>query len=205
MLGLISETPFRVTLVVVIVLAVVTVRYHRRRAASAGGPVSRQAEGWLLMVLLRLAAAGLWFATLAYLINPAWVAWAAWPLPASVRWLGAVAALFGCGLIGWTLASLGTNLTDTVAARSTATLVTDGPYRWVRHPYYTAAAMLIGAVALLTANGLIALCGVVLVGLLALRTPREEAALIDRFGEAYREYAVRTGRFVPLIGRARLR
>ena len=55
----------------------------------------------------------------------------------------------------WTLSSLGTNLTDTVVTRAEATLVTHGPYRWVRHPYYVTAALLMGSVTLLTANWLI--------------------------------------------------
>ena len=39
-------------------------------------------------------------------------------------------------LLIWTLRSLGPNLTDTVVTRQAHTLVTRGPYRWVRHPFY---------------------------------------------------------------------
>jgi len=108
----------------------------------------------------------------------------------------------GLGLLGvflgyWTLTSLGKNLTDTVVVRKTATLVTSGPYRWVRHPFYVAAAVLVFSVTLLTANWLIGLCGLAVLTLLVVRTTKEEQMLIARFGDDYRRYMSRTWRFVP--------
>ena len=55
--------------------------------------------------------------------------------------VGVVAA---CLLI-WTFRSLGTNLTDTVVTRKDHTLVTSGPYRFVRHPFYVAYTLAIAA------------------------------------------------------------
>ena len=99
--------------------------------------------------------------------------------------------------------TLGNNLTDTVVTRKAHTLVTGGPYRWVRHPFYLAA--LAGGVgtALLAANMLI--LGATLAGftLLVLRTPIEERHLADRFGEAYETYRRRVGAFLPRRGRPR--
>ncbi len=37
---------------------------------------------------------------------------------------------------------------------------------------------------------------------MAIRTPKEEASLIEKFGDEYREYMKRTGRFLPKIGGA---
>ena len=45
-----------------------------------------------------------------------------------------------CGLLVWTFRCLGKNLTDTVVTRQEHTLVMQGPYRWVRHPFYDFAA-----------------------------------------------------------------
>ncbi len=101
----------------------------------------------------------------------------------------------------WTLSSLGKNLTDTVVTRANAVLVTHGPYRWVRHPFYVTAALLMASVTLLTANWLIGLTSLVVLALLAIRTPKEEAMLIQRFGQQYREYMERTGRFIPRVAR----
>ena len=99
----------------------------------------------------------------------------------------------------WTLSSLGKNLTDTVVTRKAATLVTNGPYRWVRHPFYVTAALLMFSVTILTANWLIGASSMLVLALLAIRTPKEEQILIDTFGDDYRQYMARTGRFVPRI------
>ena len=101
----------------------------------------------------------------------------------------------------WTLSSLGRNLTDTVVTRVEATLVTNGPYRWVRHPFYVTAALLMASVTLLTANWLIGISSMAVLAMLAIRTPKEEQMLIERFGQQYRDYMATTGRFIPWIGR----
>ena len=96
-----------------------------------------------------------------------------------------------------TLRSLGTNLTDTVVTRKSHTLVTRGPYRWVRHPFYIAMALFILAMGLLAANWFILISGAVVFILLGIRSATEEAHLLERFGEPYREYRESTGRFLP--------
>jgi protein-S-isoprenylcysteine O-methyltransferase Ste14 len=101
----------------------------------------------------------------------------------------------------WTLSTLGRNLTDTVVTRATATLVTHGPYRWVRHPFYVTAGLLMLSVTLLTANWMIGVSSLLVMALLAIRTPKEEQMLIERFGDEYRRYMAMTGRFVPRIQR----
>jgi protein-S-isoprenylcysteine O-methyltransferase Ste14 len=137
--------------------------------------------------------------TFAYLLFPASVQWAALPLPVWLRWSGVVAGALCSLLMYWTLSSLGRNLTDTVVTRANAQLVTHGPYRWVRHPFYVTAALLILSVTLLSANWLIGLCGLLVMSLLAVRTPKEEQMLIARFGDDYRAYMAATGRFFPRI------
>jgi protein-S-isoprenylcysteine O-methyltransferase Ste14 len=93
--------------------------------------------------------------------------------------------------------SLGPNLTDTVVTRREHTLVTHGPYRWVRHPFYGVGFLGLLAVTLMTANWFIALTGAVVIALLVHRTRTEEVKLIERFGDEYRAYRERTGAFFP--------
>jgi protein-S-isoprenylcysteine O-methyltransferase Ste14 len=45
----------------------------------------------------------------------------------------------------------------------------------------------------------IAALGIVTFILMAIRTPKEEANLIEKFGDEYREYMNRTGRFLPKL------
>lgn len=196
-----SEDQFRIALVVVIVLTMAVTVYHRLRAASSGETISHKDEGYLFAVMLRLAGLCLWISTFGYLLLPAYFQWAAMPLPPWLRWCGVVIGTLCSLLMYWTLSSLGKNLTDTVVARAKATLVTDGPYRWVRHPFYVTAALLMASVTLLTANWLIGVSSVVVLALLVIRTPKEEQVLIDRFGDDYRRYIATTGRFIPRLFR----
>ena len=197
------EIPFRVALVVVIVLTMAVTVYHRLQAAKSGETISRKEEGYAFAVTLRLAGLFLWLATFAYLLFPASLQWASVPLPAWVRWVGVATGAVCSILMYWTLSSLGKNLTDTVVTRKEATLVTDGPYRWVRHPFYVTAALLMASVTVLTANWLIGLSNLLVLSLLAVRTPKEEQMLIERFGQQYRDYMARTGRFIPRMSRGR--
>ena len=84
--------------------------------------------------------------------------------------------------------------------REQATLVTTGPYRWIRHPMYTAALTLGVAATLITANAVMAIGGLGMFALLAARSRTEERRLIEKFGDAYRDYQRRTGRFLPRRG-----
>jgi protein-S-isoprenylcysteine O-methyltransferase Ste14 len=71
----------------------------------------------------------------AFIIQPAWMEWSAVAVPDWLRWAGVPFGIAAGGLLTWTFRSLGHNLTDTVVTRQTATLVTHGPYQWIRHPF----------------------------------------------------------------------
>ena len=83
-------------------------------------------------------------------------------------------------LLFWTFHSLGKNLTDTVVTRREHTLVTHGPYRWVRHPFYVVVFLWGLSLSLLTANWLLALLGVAAMTMLVTRTRIEEAKLAEQ-------------------------
>jgi len=196
-----SETYFRVALGIVILLTTTVTGFHRFKAAQSGEPISRKDEGYLFAIVLRLAGLILFLVTFAYLISPASVQWATIPVPNTVRWIGAVTGLLCSILMYWTLSSLGKNLTDTVVTRVSATLVTHGPYRWVRHPFYVTTALVMVSVTLLTANWLIGITSLIVLAMLAIRTPKEEQALVERFGQAYIDYMDRTWRYFPKLSK----
>lgn len=170
--------------------------YHRFRAET-GEKLDRRQEGTWILYGLRLSAVPVFLGGLAWLIDPRWMAWSAVPLPIWARWLGVALFVPWAVLIVSTFRTLGRNLTDTVVTRKEHTLVTHGPYRYVRHPFYLAFAL--GAVAgsLVTANGFLFLAGCVPFGFVLARLPIEEAKLIERFGDDYREYMRRVNRFLP--------
>lgn len=193
------DIPYRMALAIILLLTIGAAAYYRWQAHSRQEPVSRREEGYLFAIVLRISGLVLLLATLTYLFRPDAVSWSSLPLPAWLRWSGFVCGVPCSGLMFWTLQSLGNNLTDTVVTRANASLITSGPYRWVRHPYYSITGILMLSASLLSANGLIAATSLMVLGLLVIRTPLEEKHLVERFGQSYLDYAANTGRFLPKL------
>lgn len=86
-----------------------------------------------------------------------------------------------------------------IGIEKTTTLITSGPYRYVRHPMYSS--FLFGGVGVLLKHfswGNELLPGIIVV-LTFLTAKTEEAENISYFGDAYREYAKQTKMFVPFL------
>jgi len=191
------DEPFRTICIAGAFLIVPFMLYHRLRAHVPGEKLDRWQEGKLILFTLRPVALAFGAMFIGFMISPPSVRWAALPVAAWVRWIGVGMAVSAGLVLAWAVPALGRNLTDTVVTRAAATLVTSGPYRWVRHPFYVAVALAVLGNSLAAANWFMLVTGTGVIGLLALRTPREEARLIEKFGDAYRAYARHTGRFLP--------
>ena len=174
--------------------------YFRYRARRSGEAIPRAREGNLALLTRLLFAAPLYLPILAYMLNPAWMAWSAIPLPTWLRWLGAAVGLGMLPLLYWVVSSIGHNISETFLTKEKHVLVTHGPYRWVRHPLYTVATIALVSLSILAANWfMLAMACVAFVGIAVLVIPREEAELIRKFGSEYQRYVQRTGRFVPRL------
>lgn len=117
--------------------------------ASAEGP----ALAIPIRVLFQLCVLG----TFLYVVNPRWMAWASFPLSASARWGGVLLTVASLGLYVWAMRTLGRQFGVTLGIEKNHALVTTVPYRRVRHPQYTALALLWSGFLLLTANWFIGL------------------------------------------------
>ena len=122
------------------------------------------------------------------------------PFPLRVRWLGAWLIFVGDLLFIWSHKALGKNWSPILEIRKGHTLVTDVPYRFVRHPMY-AAIFLIGiGVSILSANWIVTLSYIMPTTILYIvRVSDEEEMMIEQFGDEYREYMARTGRLMPKL------
>ncbi len=121
-------------------------------------------------------------------------------LPVWVWALGIVAMVAGTVLRLWAVLALGDQFRRVVAVTPDQDLVTDGPYRWVRHPSYTGALLIFGGFGLSLANAVSVLVLVVLPGAAYLRRIRvEEAELTAVLGERYLSYARGRARLVPSV------
>jgi protein-S-isoprenylcysteine O-methyltransferase Ste14 len=191
-----DDTPFRLALLFILAGFLPFAVYRRLRSRTRE-KLDRRQEGLFILVGLRLSSIPVFLSLLAWLINPEWMAWSSLPLPAWLRWVGVAVAACGAALVVWTFHNLGANLTDTVVTRKAHTLVTTGPYRFVRHPFYVAFALGVLGNGLAMANWFFPLAGLVPLGFLVARTRIEEQKLIERFGTEYQDYMCRVGRFVP--------
>jgi protein-S-isoprenylcysteine O-methyltransferase Ste14 len=121
-------------------------------------------------------------------------------IPDLVRWVGISSGLAAVALTRWADIALGNNLSIVVQMKADQTLVTIGPYRWIRHPIYAATILFASMLVITSANFLVAVCAVAAASLmLGTRVPAEERLLIDRFGDQYRTYMRHTGRFLPRL------
>ena len=175
--------------------------WHRIKTHT-GEKLDRRQEGLFILITLRLSGMAAMLAIITYFINPQLMAWASMPVPLLVRWTGIALAPFAGLLLVWTFRTLGRNLTDTVVTRKEHTLVTNGPYRWVRHPFYLSGLLCVFTFSLAAANWFVFVSGGLVVVLQAIRSRKEEQNLIARFGDDYRKYMARTGRFVPRLFRS---
>jgi protein-S-isoprenylcysteine O-methyltransferase Ste14 len=113
-------------------------------------------------------------------------------------WAGVALAGFGLIVRASAMRTLGASYTRTLRTDVGQALVTEGPYRWVRHPGYAGSiAVWVGA-SLAFHSWLAALlvAGLMLIAY-GWRIDAEERVLRDAFGEAYRAYAGRTARLIP--------
>lgn len=150
--------------------------------------------------LILLALVGLSMLTpLVYIFSPLFD-FADYSLPRWTGWLGA--ALFAAAI--WLLwrshADLGRSWTPTLGVRDDHRLVTDGVFRYIRHPMYAAHLLWGIATPLMLHNWIAGFTFLLLTAIQYFsRVGAEEQMMLAQFGEKYERYMQRTGRILPRI------
>ncbi len=112
---------------------------------------------------------------------------------------GAVFAAAGLALMLWSARSLARNLTALPEPVAGGELVTSGPYRWVRHPMYTAVFLLFLGVSLVFDSLAALTLSALLVGFFAMKSRYEERQLRISY-PTYAAYLDQVpGRFLPSL------
>ena len=195
-----EEFQFRLALVCLLLAFVAHRGYYTSRARRADAAVVEQPAPGRLSRIAGLLTVPALLSTLAYILNPTWMAWSALPLPIWLRWLGVGLALVGFVLLHWSQLSLGKNWSDHPRLLAGQEMVVHGPYRWIRHPIYAAFLLILESTLLITANWFIGLSWILMTGLdVAERIRTEEAMLQNQFGEPYQVYMQSTGRLFPRL------
>lgn len=193
------ELAFKIILILVFtVFSFIRIRYQLK--ARKAGYVTVISESKKYSILLALLICYEVFTLFLFLLYPQALAFANISLPLWLQFLGVIIAAGALCLFIWVHRNLGKYFSISLKVYSEHQLVDTGPYRWVRHPMYTAFYLLHIAAFLMTANWFIGITWTAgLTAIMLLRISREEKMMLEIFGDKYRAYMDRTGRFLPKL------
>jgi protein-S-isoprenylcysteine O-methyltransferase Ste14 len=178
---------------------IVRVRRHRHADAGIVPEQGRERLMWLGFVPLVAAWIALPWIGLSHdgglLGVPAWAREGVYPAVRMVAAVLGVAALLATSRC-WK--RMGDDWRMDVSERHTA-LITDGPFRRIRHPIYAFSILLIVCTAVVLPTPLMLALALLHIVLMHAKARNEEAFLAATHGEAWQRYAARTGRFVPRV------
>ena len=117
--------------------------------------------------------------------------------------IGLVIYLGGCGFVLWARRTLGKmwglSTSRNVKLRDDHQIVQNGPYAFVRNPMYFGWWVAMAGLVLIYPTWVVLLFLIFSVVAFAGRARREEAALEERFGEAWEDYKKRTKFLIPFV------
>jgi protein-S-isoprenylcysteine O-methyltransferase Ste14 len=150
---------------------------------------------------LKVILGGMWVALLiAYPLAfvKAWAFPRRWQLSLFV--VGVLLIVLGSLLRRYCWRTLGEYFTGDVKARPDQPVITSGPYRWVRHPSYTAGMMMFIGIGLALGSWLsFALLTIATIATYGYRVAVEERVLLETIGEPYGSYMKQRKRFIPYV------
>ena len=117
-----------------------------------------------------------------------------------LRYFGLIIFLVGYIFMIWAPFHLGKQFSWLVTVQEEHELVTDGPFRYMRHPRYSGIILWVFGVALifLSITGLV--LAVLMSALMLLRIPKEEKILHEEFGKEWEEFCKRTTKkVIPFV------
>ena len=169
---------------------------HGQRSRSV--KVAKSHKTSLETGLLVLAWVG-FFVPLIWIASPAF-SFADYPLSAGPLVAGVMCLVIGLWLFYRSHADLGTNWSITLEVREQHRLITQGVYRRIRHPMYSALLLYSVGQTLVIPNWAAGLSNLIAVAVLfALRVRAEEKMMVQQFRDEYAAYSARTKRLVPRV------
>jgi protein-S-isoprenylcysteine O-methyltransferase Ste14 len=176
------------------------------RAVGHSGLVAlaavRGARERIASLLVVVALGGGFASDLLGLLRPHARAWSVWTSDRAVLALGLIVYAIGLAATFAAQLTMGASWRIGVDPTARTELVARGPFRYVRNPIFSAMCVT-GAGLLLTAPSACALASYAMLWLALELQVRgvEEPYLLHTHGDEYRDYAERTGRFLPYLGR----
>ena len=148
--------------------------------------------------IILISASGVGMALPFFYIFTPWLDFANYDLPRWLGWIGTAVFAGALFLLWRSHADLGRNWSAILQIRKEHSLVTNGVYRYMRHPMYAAHLLWAIAQGLLLENWLAGWVFLVtFIPMYLVRVPKEEKMMLEQFGQEYRQYISRTGRMIP--------
>lgn len=149
--------------------------------------------------LVYLATVGMMVMPVIYVFTP-WLNSFSINLPEWARWSGVVVFGFYLFLFWWVHKILGKNWSPLLEIRKDHKLITEGPYKYVRHPMYTSMWLAVAGFWLISSNWVVGIVAFVTWSILYfIRLPDEEKMMIEEFGQQYENYIKRTKKIIPWV------
>lgn len=198
-----TDANFRIAFLILLVMLIAMRLYFMVKVRRSGGRImpneeAVKREGGQGFFILRVAA---FFALMAflgmYIAGMAWIDLFLFMLPEWLRWIGFALGILSVAFMTWTQVTLDTQWSAQLQLREDHHLITTGPYARMRHPLYTSTFGWGAALSLLTANWIFFAVSVLAIIGLIVRIPKEEQMMIEAFGDEYKAYMQRTGKFFP--------
>jgi protein-S-isoprenylcysteine O-methyltransferase Ste14 len=184
-------------------IGMMIVRVRRETRTLAGLVPEQRPERlmWLFWVPLVVAWIVIPYLAVVHVRAP-WAVAAFWrsdPGYAGLRWGAALCAVLSLLLTSVCWSRMGRHWRMDVTTASKGELITDGPFRYVRHPIYALSRSLMACSVVVVPTWPMLALAVVHFGLTELKARHEERHLSGVHGTAYRDYVARTGRFLPRL------
>lgn len=198
-----DETIFKIIFFSLLFCIFIIRGYYARKVRKSGGKIfpidkcSVKREGKFRMTLKIISWMFLIFAITIYGMSISSLKWLILPFPFWLRWIGVILGFVCPPLLFWIHYTLDKYGSTELELRNEHVLITNGPYRWIRHPMYLTLYSLLIALFLISANLLFFLPCFTVIFLIFLRIRKEENMMIERFGDEYRDYMKHTGRLLP--------
>jgi protein-S-isoprenylcysteine O-methyltransferase Ste14 len=116
-----------------------------------------------------------------------------------MRWLGFVLATFGMGLIFWSGLTLGRLYSPEVTIQKNHRLITNGPYRFIRHPRYLGGMIQGIGLSLLFRSWIGMVLTFLFFVIILFRIQDEEVLMSKEFDEEWESYCNKSWRLIPGI------
>lgn len=119
--------------------------------------------------------------------------------PESIRLTGLILYICGFSLMHFSESYLGRQFSVEVTIQEDHTLITDGLFRYIRHPRYLGIIVFAAGIALIFRSWLALILWIFIIIVLLWRISDEEKLLLQEFSETWTDYTKKTWRLLPFV------